>query len=93
MESGTHVLKRHRVHRKFDISNLPHRASQAHGGGDLVAKWGLTLAPPWTGALQAPLSVGFFRPEYGAGCHFLLWGIFLTQALNPGLLYCRWILY
>ena len=41
MESGTHVLKRHRVHHKFDISDLPHRASQAQGGGDLVAKWGL----------------------------------------------------
>lgn len=28
VESGTCVLKRHRVHHKFDISNLPHRASQ-----------------------------------------------------------------
>ena len=25
----------------------------------------------------------------GMGCHFLLQGIFLTQALNPGLLYCK----
>ena len=29
----------------------------------------------------------------GAGCHFLLQGIFLTQGLNPGLLYCRQMLY
>ena len=28
----------------------------------------------------------------GAGCHFLLQGIFLTQGSNPGLLHCRWIL-
>ena len=27
------------------------------------------------------------------GCHFLLEGIFLTQGSNPGLLYCRQILY
>ena len=27
------------------------------------------------------------------GCHSLLWGIFLTQGLNPGLLHCRPILY
>ena len=25
----------------------------------------------------------------GVGCHFLLQGIFLTQASNPGLLHCR----
>ena len=29
----------------------------------------------------------------GVGCHFLLQGIFLTQGLNPGLLYCRQMLY
>ena len=29
----------------------------------------------------------------GAGCHFLLQGIFPTQGLNPGLLHCRQILY
>ena len=27
------------------------------------------------------------------GCHSLLQGVFPTQGLNPGLLYCRWILY
>ena len=29
----------------------------------------------------------------GVGCHFLLQGIFLTQASNPGLLHCRQTLY
>ena len=28
----------------------------------------------------------------GVGCHFLLWEIFLTQGLNPGLLHCRQVL-
>ena len=27
------------------------------------------------------------------GCHFLLWGIFLTQESNPDLQHCRQILY
>ena len=29
----------------------------------------------------------------GVGCHAFLQGIFPTQGLNPGLLYCKWILY
>ena len=29
----------------------------------------------------------------GMGCHSFLWGIFLTQTLNPALLNCRQILY
>ena len=29
----------------------------------------------------------------GVGCHALLWGVFPTQGLNPGLLHCRHILY
>ena len=29
----------------------------------------------------------------GVGCHAILQGIFPTQGLNLGLLYCRWILY
>ena len=35
----------------------------------------------------------FFRPQYWSGILSLLQGIFPTQGLNPGLLYCRWILY
>ena len=34
------------------------------------------------------------KPKYtGVGSLSLLKGIFLTQELNGGLLYCRWILY
>ena len=46
----------------------------------------LTLVIPWTVACQAPLSVGFSRQNTGVGCHALLQGMFLTQALNPCLL-------
>ena len=42
---------------------------------------------PWTVAHQAPLSVGFSRQEYWNGLHVLLQGIFLTQGLNPSLLF------
>ena len=47
-----------------------------------------------------PLEGGFFTDsatreavEYGMDSLFLLQGISLTQELNWGLLYCRWILY
>ena len=37
----------------------------------------------WTVAHKAPLPMEFSRQEYWrVGCHFLLWGIFLTQGLN-----------
>ena len=64
-----------------------------YGGGGLVTKSCLTLAAPWTGAHQAPLSMGFPGKNTGVGCHFLLQEIFPTQGLNPGLLHCRQILY
>ena len=32
--------------------------------------WCLTLATPWTGACQAPLSMGFSRQEYWSGVPF-----------------------
>ena len=51
------------------------------------------FATLWTVAYQAPPSLGFSRQESGVGCHFLLLGIFPTQALNPGLPYCRQMLY
>ena len=44
------------------------------------------------GALQAPLSMGFFRQESWSGLPFPFQGIFLTQGLNLGLLHCRQIL-
>ena len=48
---------------------------------------------PYTVACQAPLSWNPPGKNTGVGCHDLLQGIFLTQRLNLGLLYYRWILY
>ena len=48
---------------------------------------------PRTVARQAPLSMGFSRPEYGVGGHALLQGIIPTQGLNPGLPHGRQNLY
>ena len=48
---------------------------------------------PWAVALQAPLSMEFSGKNTALGCHSLLQGIFPTQGSNPGLLYCRQILY
>ena len=36
---------------------------------------------------------GILQAFSGVCCHFLPWGIFLTQGLNPRLLHCRRILY
>ena len=52
-----------------------------------------SFATPWTVAHQAPLSMGFSRQEYCSGLPFLLQRIFPTQGSNPGLSYCRRILY
>ena len=41
----------------------------------------------WTTAHQPPLSMDFPGKSPGAGCHFLLQGIFLSQGLNLGLLH------
>ena len=49
--------------------------------------------PPWTVAHRAPLSMGFSRQEFWSGLPFPSPGIFLTQELNTGLLYCREILH
>ena len=48
---------------------------------------------PWTIACQTPLPMEFSKQEYWSGLHFLLQGIFPTQGSNPGLPYCRQILY
>ena len=48
---------------------------------------------PWPVAHQAPLSWNSPGENTGVGCHFLLQGIFPTQRSNPGLLYCKQILY
>ena len=51
--------------------------------------------PPWTVALQAPLSMGLSRQGYWRGLHSLFLGIFPTQGPNLRLLcllHCRQIL-
>ena len=48
---------------------------------------------PWTVAHQPPLSMEFFRQEYWSGLPCPSPGIFPIQESNPGLLYCRQILY
>ena len=47
----------------------------------------------WTVAWRLLCPWGSPGKNTGAGCHFLLQGIFLTQGSNPGLLHWRWILY
>ena len=44
------------------------------------------FVPPWTVALQAPLSMGFSIKNTGVGCHALLQWIFPTQGLKSHLL-------
>ena len=48
---------------------------------------------PWTVGCQVPLSMEFSRQEDWNGLPFLLQEIFPTQGLNPGLPYCRQMLY
>ena len=44
---------------------------------------------PWTGAHQAPLSMGFPSNNNGMGCHFLFQGTFRIQGSNLPLLHWR----
>ena len=50
---------------------------------------------PWIVAFQVTLSMGILPMDKntGVGSHYLLQGIFPTQASNPGPPHCRWILY
>ena len=52
-----------------------------------------SFATPWNVAGQAPLSMGFCSQDYWRGLPSPSRGIFLIQGSNPGLLYCRQILY
>ena len=54
------------------------------GGIGLFTKSCLTLAAPWTVALQAPLFMGFSRQEYWSGLPFPSQGILQTQGLKSG---------
>ena len=47
-------------------ASVNHSQFLAHDGG-LVTQSCPTLATPWTVACQAPLSMGFSRPEYWSG--------------------------
>jgi len=60
----------------------------------LVAQLCLTLSDPVDYSLPG-FSVHGDSPgkNTGVGCHALLQGIFQAQGSNPGLLYCRQILY
>ena len=46
-------------------------------------------ATPWTVASHVPLSMGLPGKNIGAGCRFLLQGIFLTQGSNLSLLHLQ----
>ena len=52
-----------------------------------------SLQPLWSVARQAPLSMGFSRPEYRSGQPFPSQEIFPTQGSDPGLTHCRRIPY
>ena len=53
-----------------------------------------SLRPPWTTvACQALCPRNSPGKNTGVGSHSLFHGIFLSQGSNPGLLYCRQILY
>ena len=63
----------------------------------LLKCWSLSrawlFATPWTAAHRLLCPGDFPSKDTGVDCHFLLQGIFPTQALNPGPLHCRQILY
>ena len=60
----------------------------------LAAQWCLSrFATPWTKPARLLCPWDSPGKNTGVGCHVLLQGIFLTQALNWGLLHCRRILY
>ena len=53
----------------------------------------LTLGTPWTVPDRLLSPWDFPGKNTGVNCHFLLQGIALSLGSNPGLLYCRRILY
>ena len=71
-----------------------YRVVSAHhflGGAGLVAMSCLTLEPQGLPSTRLLCPWDVPGKNTGVGCHFLLQGIFLTQGLNPSLLYCRQI--
>ena len=59
----------------------------------LVSQPCLTLCDPMDCQRGSSVHGHFSGKNTGVGCHALLRGIFLTQGLNTGLMYCRWVLY
>ena len=59
----------------------------------LVAQSCLTLAIPWTEPVRLLCPQNSPGKNIRVGNHSLLQGIFPSKELNPGLLYCRQILY
>ena len=55
----------------------------------VVAQSYPTLCEPIQCSPPGSSIYGFSSKNTGVGCHFLLQGIFLSQALNPGHLHCR----
>ena len=53
------------------------------GGGGLVTKSCPNFATPWTVACQAPLSMGFSRPEFCSGLPFPLPGELPDSGIEP----------
>ena len=60
-----------------------HRWAHAHLQGMCALSRVWLFATPWTGAHQAPLSMGFSRQDNWSGCHFLLQRVFPTQGPCP----------
>ena len=55
----------------------------------LFAQWCLILCEPMEWSLPGSSVHGIsLSKNTGAGCHFLLHGIFLTQGLDPGVPHC-----
>ena len=59
----------------------------------LVLVWSFSLKVKVTQPCPTVCDPIKFSREYWSGRLCLLWGIFSTQGLNPGLVHCRWILY
>ena len=53
-------------------------------GGGLVTKMCPTLATPWTGVCQPPLSMGFSRQEYWSRLPFPSTGDLPNVRIGPG---------
>ena len=89
---NNHWEERLEKHSKCDEHMTPSLGSTASHQSTLcsVAQSCLTLCDPVDCSFCPWNSPG---KNTGVGCHFLLYGIFPTQGLNPGLLHCRQILY